>query len=124
MLRGTTNPADTMTLDYQIPAYWDQSLTELAPNVTQLVAQEQAPSEPWYDALARLLPALAATYQQKQLLQVQVDRARQGLAPLDVSQYAAGAQVRVGLDPKLQSLLIYGGVAALLLFAYGSLRRR
>ena len=124
MMHGTTTPADVASFDVTIPAYWDQSLTELAPNVTQLVEQQQAPAEPWYEALARLLPSLAATWQQKQLLSVQVDRARQGLAPLDVSQYAAGAQVKVGLDPKLQSLLVYGGVAALLLFAYGTLRRR
>lgn len=119
---ATTTPADTFTLDYQMPAAYAQSLETLAPNVTQLVDAQQGTSETWYDALARLLPVMASTYQQKQLLSVQVERARQGLPPLDVSQYAPG--VNVGLDEKTQKLLIYGGVAALLLFAWGTLRRR
>jgi hypothetical protein len=71
-----------------------------------------------------MLPVLASTYQQKQLLSVQVDRARAGLPPLDVQQYAPGANVNVGLSPDLQKLLIVGGVAALGLLAWGAVRRR
>lgn len=124
MLRGTTLPSDTWVIDAQPSPTWAESLETLAPNVTTLVQSQQDGAEPWYDALARLLPALAATYQQKQLLSVQVDRARAGLPPLDVSQYAPGANVNVGLAPDLQRLLLIGGGAALLMLAYAAIKRR
>lgn len=124
MLRGTTIPSDTWEFDLSPSPAWADSLETLAPNVTELVQSQQTSGETWYDALARLLPVLASTYQQKQLLSVQVDRARAGLPPLDVQQYAPGANVNVGLSPELQKLLIVGGVAALGLLAWGAVRRR
>lgn len=124
MLRGTTVPSDTWEYNLTPSPAWADSLETMAPNVTGLVQAQQTSGETWYDALARLLPVLATTYQQKQLLSVQVERARAGLPPLDVEQYAPGANVNVGLSPDLQRLLIVGGVVALGLLAYGSLRRR
>jgi hypothetical protein len=118
----TTTQADAMSTDVALPTQWDMSLETLAPGVGQLIESQQGHTESWYDALARLLPVMAATYQQKQLLSVQVERARQGLPPLDVSNYAPG--VNVGLDEKTQRLLIIGGVVALAVLAYGTLRRR
>lgn len=117
----TTTQADTYTMDLTIPGPWAASLETMAPNVGALIDSQQGNAEPWYDALARLLPVLASTYQQKQLLSVQVERARNGLPPLDVSQYAPG--VNVGLDEKTQRLLIIGGVVALGLLAWGAVRR-
>lgn len=101
---------------------WSASLEELAPGVTTLVAENRAANESWVDALARLLPTIAATYQQKQLLDVQVERARNGLAPLDASQYAPG--VKVGLSPEVQKLMMWGGIAALAIFAVMAMQRR
>lgn len=118
---STTTPADTFTLDVQMPPSYAASLEQMAPNVTQLVESQQGSTESWYDALARLLPVLASTYQQKQLLSVQVERARNGLPPLDVSQYAPG--VNVGVDEKTRTLLMWGGIAALGLLAYMATRR-
>jgi hypothetical protein len=88
---------------------YSQSLETIAPGLPDEVAKNQNPGEPWYESLARLLPILATTYQQRQLLSVQVERARQGLAPLDVSAYAAG--VNVGISPEVKQLLIIGGLA-------------
>lgn len=120
----TMIPQDAMSFDVTIPGAYASSLETMAPNVTQLVTAQQDTGEAWYDALARLLPVLAATYQQKQLLAVQVERARAGLPPLAVEQYAPGANVNVGLSPDLQRLLIIGGAVALGLLAYGAIRRR
>lgn len=119
---GTFTPSDLAVIDANISPGWAQSLETLAPNVTTLVEDNRTTGENWYDALARLLPVLASTYQQKQLLQVQVDRARQGLPPLDVTQYAGGVQV--GMSPELQRMLLWGGGLALGLLAIATLRPR
>lgn len=98
------------------------SLEEVAPNITTMIGEQQQPGESWTDSLARLLPIIAATEQQRQLLNVQIDRAKQGLPPLNVSQYAAGVQVGVSSDVK--NLLILGGLGALAILAVGASRRR
>lgn len=86
-----------------------QNLDVIAPGVTDIIAKEQAPGESWADTLQRILPIIAATYQQKQLLDVQVQRARDGQPPLDASMYAPG--VKVGLSPEtMQALYIAGGL--------------
>jgi hypothetical protein len=65
----------------------------------------------WADALQSILPTLALTYQQKRILDVQAQRMRAGLAPLDASQYGVG--VSVGLSPDVQKWLLFGGAALL-----------
>jgi hypothetical protein len=95
-------------------------LEVVAPTVTEKINQVQQPGESWMDTLQRMLPTLATTYQQHQLLQVQVDRAKAGLPPLDVSQYAAGVQV--GLSPETRKLLMgagFVGLAILMLIHFG-----
>jgi hypothetical protein len=99
--------ADTygaMNLD---PAY-TQAVDSIAPNASQVIASQQAPGENWWDTLTRSLPILAATYQQKQILDIQAERARQGLPPLPASAYAAGVQV--GLSPDTQKLILYAAL--------------
>lgn len=92
----------------------------IAPGFNTLVDQQQQSGESWADAAARLLPILAATEQQRQLLQVQVQRAQQGLPPLNMSQYAAGVQV--GMSSDLKQLLTIGGIAALGIMLFGAHR--
>jgi hypothetical protein len=121
-LGGTFAPGDLAMVSATIAPDWASSLETVAPNVTTLVEENRNTGENWYDALARLLPVLASTYQQKQLLQVQVDRAKQGLPPLDASQYAGGVQV--GMAPELQKMLMWGGIAALGIFAFMATQRR
>jgi hypothetical protein len=62
-------------------------------------------------------------YQTFQLNQINVERARMGLPPIDVSQYT-GVGVRVGLAPQTQQLLIYGGLALLAVMVFNTLARR
>lgn len=97
------------------------SIQTIAPGFSELVDESQAGGEPWYETAARLIPMVAATYQQKQLLDVQVNRAKQGLPPLNVSQYGLGVQV--GLDSNTR-LAIFGGVAVLGALLLTSMRGR
>jgi len=120
---GTTfAPGDATVSGLQPSPDWADALEAGAPGVTAVVAENQTSGETWINTLTRLLPVMATTYQQRQLLEIQTERARQGLPPLDASQYGVG--VNVGLNPDTRKLLIYGGVAALALLAMASLRRR
>lgn len=92
----------------------------VAPGLNDMIEGQQQPGESWLDSVARLLPIIAATDQQRQLLQVQVDRAKQGLPPLNVSQYSAGVQV--GMSSDLKQLLIYGGLGFLAVMLFGAHR--
>ncbi len=121
-LAGTFAPGDLQVIDATITPDYALSLEAMAPNVTSLVNETRESGENWYDALARLLPVLASTHQQKQLLEVQVQRAKQGLPPLDATQYAGGVQV--GLAPDVQKMLMWGGIVALAVLAFAVLPRR
>ena len=101
-----------MEIDYSlIPSVYASSLENIAPGTTSVVSSSQAPGESWIDTLQRVLPALVTGYQQKQLLDVQIQRAKAGLPPLNVSEYAPGVQV--GVDSSTQRLLMMGGALAL-----------
>lgn len=100
-------------LDFNSSPYASQ-LEAALPNIGNLVEGQSQPGESWIDTLTRMLPGLVATYQQKQILSVQMDRARQGLPPLDMSQYGMG--VNIGLSPQtLNTLLLAAGGIALVL---------
>lgn len=112
----TFDPAvDTVNADAYVPDAYATQLETAAPGIGAMIQQSAAPGEGWTDTLRKLLPTIAATYQQKQLLDVQVDRAKAGLPPLDVSQYAAG--VNVGLSPEVMKtiVMIAIGLGAVLL---------
>lgn len=117
-LAVTLAPGDLTPVQATIPLDYAMNLNLAAPGITGIVSEQQANGEDWFDALARLLPIVGATYQQKQMLDAQADRARLGLPPLDVSQYAPGAAVKFSLDPALQKMILLGGVAAVGLFLY------
>lgn len=90
----------------------------LAPSIVSKIEETQTPGESWIDTLSRILPSILASVQQKQLLDVQIERARAGLPPLDVSQYTPG--VSVGLSQSTKDLIMYGGIAALGVWAFSS----
>jgi len=104
------------------PAVYASAVDAVAPGLTDIVASNRSPGESWTDTLQRLLPILATTYQQKQLLDVQVERARNGQPPLDASMYAPGVQVGLSADTT-KTLMMLGG-AALLALVFLSRRRR
>ncbi len=90
------------------------SLEAIAPGVTAEIGAVQAPNESWVDSLTRLLPVLATTYQQKQLLEENMRRAQQGLAPIDVSQYSPAVRVGMTDDTKKMMYIAAAVVAALI----------
>ncbi len=106
--------ADPADLDLSSSPYASQ-LEAALPNIGNMVEAQSQPGESWLDTLTRMLPGLVATYQQKQILGVQMDRARQGLPPLDMSQYGMG--VNIGLSPATQKMvMMLGGGLLLVLF--------
>jgi hypothetical protein len=118
---STLLPGDLSFPQPMPDAQWTASLEDMAPGVTRLIAENGNTGEDWASTLARLLPVIASTYQQKQLLDVQVQRAQQGLPPLDAGQYAPG--VKVGLDAQTQQMLLWGGVGVLALLAFMAIRK-
>lgn len=74
----------------------------------------------WVDSIKNLALTFAQTYltkqqvdAQKKVLDIQLERARQGLAPLDLdlSQYGLTPTANVGLAPDTRTLLMWGGIA-------------
>jgi hypothetical protein len=90
-------------------------LEEAAPGIVQKIQQTQAPGESWIDTLQKLVPALTMTVQQVQLMQLNIERAKNGLPPIDIAQYS-GIGVNVGLSASTKNLLIYGGIALMAVF--------
>lgn len=74
----------------------------------------------WYQSVLQTAAQVATTYltldQQRELLQIQNERAKQGLPPLDVSQYTPGVSVGVAQSTQNTVLLLAGlGIGAYLL---------
>lgn len=96
-------------------AQWE-ALYSFAPNGSNIIAQNQTPGEPWYETAQKILTGLLMTQQQKQLMELNIERARQGLPPIDINRYS-GVGVNVGLSQGTQQLVTYAllGVGAFLL---------
>lgn len=90
----------------------------IAPGLLDVAGQIAVQGENWIAAISRAMGQVAMADYQRRLLNVQLERARQGLPPLDASQYGVG--VTVGAAPQL-NLLLLGGLA---LVAILVLRRR
>lgn len=87
------------------------TLEKIAPGINQAIA-DSSDGESWIDTLKKIVPALTMTAQQYQLMQLNIERAKQGLPPIDIATYS-GVGVNVGLSPDTQKLIIYGGLALL-----------
>jgi hypothetical protein len=98
-------------------AQWAGGIETIAPGILDQARAIAVEGESWIDSIARAMGTVAMADYQRRLLNVQLERARQGLPPLESSQYGLG--VNVGLNP--QTALLIGGVA---LVAFLALRRR
>lgn len=89
------------------------SVDQIAPGFGSVV-QSQAGSagEPWYTVAMRAMSTVVMTDYQRKLLNIQIERAKNGQAPLDMSNYGVG--VSVGISPDVQKLLLIGGAAIVL----------
>lgn len=120
-LGSTYDPGlnDIFTTQTVPDAGWAEQLETVAPGVTGVITSQQSGGESWMDTLQRTLPVLTATYQQKQILGIQLARAQAGLPPLDPS--ALGVGVSVGVSPELKQMLVLGsiGLAAVIFMSRG-----
>lgn len=97
-----------------------QAIESFAPNAPAIVAQNQTPGESWADTAQKILTGLVMTEQQRQLMQLNIERAKQGLPPIDINRYS-GVGVNVGLSQGTQQLVLYlalGAGALILLNAF------
>lgn len=90
---------------------WESSIETIAPGLVDQARAVAVEGESWVDSVTRALSTVAMYQYQRDLLNLQLERARQGQPPLDVGQYGAG--VTVGLSPSTQQLLILGGLGLL-----------
>lgn len=116
-----------MSPDFAVPYGMDintaDAINTIAPNATEVIAQNQTPGEPWYETAQKILTGLVMTNQQRELMQLNIERARQGLPPIDINRYT-GVGVNVGLSQGTQQLVLYLALGAGALILLNSLMKR
>ena len=95
---------------------YDQTLEKIAPGINAMIATTATPGEDWTQTLTKLLTAVTMTVQQRQLMQLNIERAKKGLPPIDIASYS-GVGVNVGLSPDTMKLVLFGGLALLVVLA-------
>ena len=108
---------------YGITAEQARAIESFAPNATSIIAQNQTPGEPWYETAQKILTALVMSDQQRQLMQLNIERAKQGLPPVDINRYS-GVGVNVGLSQGTQQLVLYLALGAGALILLNAFTRR
>ncbi|NBS80050.1 hypothetical protein EBS57_09745 [bacterium] len=86
-------------------------MEQSAPGITKVINQQSQAGESWIDTAQRALTMLVMTNTQRQLMQINLERARQGLPPISGAQAGLSVGVEVGQDTR--QLLMIGGVALL-----------
>ena len=86
-------------------------MEQSAPGITKVINQQSQAGESWIDTAQRALTMLVMTNTQRQLMQINLERARQGLPPISAAQAGLSVGVEVGQDTR--QLLIVGGIALL-----------
>ena len=107
---GDSDPSDITVGGY------DQTLEKIAPGILDKIAVSATPGEDWTQTLTKLLTAVTMTVQQRQLMQLNIERAKKGLPPIDIASYS-GVGVNVGLSPDTMRLVMFGGLALLVVLA-------
>ena len=94
-----------------------RSMSGIAPNLPQVIAQNQAAGESWLETGQKIISGLVMSEQQRSLMKLNIERARQGLPPIDIAAYS-GVGVNVGLSQGTQQLVTYAllGLGAFLVF--------
>ena len=92
-------------------------IAKIAPGIVEVADKLKVPGEDWIASIARAAGQVSMADYQRRLLNVQLERARAGLPPLNAAQYGATVNVEA---PQLNFLLLAGlAIAGVLL-----LRRR
>jgi len=124
-------PDDTMVsiddpsrvINSDLTPTWTVALESIAPTITQKIATQQQRDEPWWETWSRIASSVVMANQQRQLMQINVDRAKRGEPPLDIAQYT-GVGVQVGVSQNTQQFLTYAGIAVLGFLLINTLARR
>jgi hypothetical protein len=90
------------------------------PWVPTAAGVQQATSDTGTD-IAKMATSALTALQTYQLNNVNVERAKQGLPPINTAAYGTG--INVGLNQQTQQLVIYGGLALLAVLLVGQLRK-
>jgi hypothetical protein len=76
------------------------------------------------DKWTAIASGLVGAWQQKKLVDINIERMKAGQPPLDVGATGLGVQATVNVDPQIKRMLMVGGIAALALGAVVVFRRR
>lgn len=93
------------------------AVDQIAPGFAATIQNQTGSSgQPWWQTALAALPTVVMADNQRKLLNIQIERAKAGQPPLDMSNYGLG--VNVGLSPDVQKILLFGGAAiiAVMLF--------
>jgi hypothetical protein len=112
----------------------DYGLVSEPPGTAMVEYQDQAPTAGGSPSLLdqivsfgqKLIPVALSLEQQRGLNDLNMQRARMGLPPLNTSQYMAQSapQVRFGMTSDVQNLVMYGGAALLGVWLLSSMMKR
>lgn len=81
-----------------------QQADAVAPGIVDIAQSLRTGTETLADAIARAMTTVSMAQHQRDLLQVQLERARQGLPPITTGTYGQ----QQGIDPKLLILALAG----------------
>lgn len=108
-----TYPVTTTTPTYGTATTEDRgfipAIESAAPGLVEAANRIAVEGESWINAISRAMTTVAMADYQRRIINAQLERARQGLPPLQPSEYAPA--INVGLSPQTRNLLIYGGIA-------------
>ena len=88
-------------------------IARIAPGLVEVADRVRVEGEDWISSISRAIAQVSMADYQRRLLNVQLERARAGLPPLNASQYGVGVNVEA---PQL-NLLLLGGLALLAVVA-------
>lgn len=94
-----------------------QTAEEVAPGILDVVASIRVAGESFIDALARARAQIALSDAQAELLQINIDRAREGRPPISPQQYMTGGtptNQSISAQTALVIALAVGGLALVL----------
>jgi hypothetical protein len=103
-----TSTPDVST--FQMPNDFQVVFEQAGPGSVAALKAAQNTGEKWTDTFTRIATSLGLGVQQYQLMNLNVQLARQGKPPIDVAAYS-GAGVNVGLSAGTQQLVTYAGLA-------------
>ena len=111
-LRGLGDVAPSFAAD--LPTSVPTFAFDMSPGAPPVVEPQSAGAvQQIIDTLKQAVPIYLQTQNQQQLLTVQLQRAKAGLPPLDLSKYTASGGINLGLTSGTQSMLMWvaGGLA-------------